>query len=419
MAFRRGLALVLRTGGFAAPMLSSAVIGLISIPVVISSTNSSAWASIAVGQSVATLFGVFVSFGWGTTGPNLVARCPAPMRPQLYFDSLVTRLYLFIFVLPVAASVAFVLNATYPQLSTLACIAAVIPYLGASWYFVGQAKPLSLFLRDFFPQAVGTMIGLASLSVTRDGLTLVYCQIAGNLIGVALSASHILWRPPIRLALNFGVVPAFKRLRTQRHGVIVASTSTLYVNLPIIVVSALVPAGLPFYVLGDKFFRYGVSALGPLTQMLQGWIPQAGQQAEVARIRRVIPMALLCGTLGGLAIALGGPSASSILTHGRLAIDSSLSVPIGLTFFAVSISQIFGLACLLPLNEGRALAISTVSGALAGIPAILIGAHFGGYIGVAWAVGLSEAVVATYQAVILVNRLNRGASEQSILALQN
>lgn len=409
MVVRRSFAMIRRAGGFAAPMLFTALIGLLSIPVVINSTNANAWASIAVGQSVATLFGVLVSFGWGTTGPNLIARCAAEKRPQLYLDSLVSRLYLFMLFMPVAAGVSFALNNSYSQLGAVACVSAMIPFLGASWYFVGQAKPGSLFLRDFFPQAAGTMIGLACLTVTRDGLALVYCQMAGNVVGVTISAFHIVRTSQAKLVVNMRLIPALKRLRAQGHGVIVASTSTLYVNLPVMVVSTLAPMGLPMYVMGDKFFRYGVAALGPITQVLQGWIPQAGPRVEIDRIRRIVPIAPLLGLLGGLAIAFLAPYASVILSHGRVTVESSLSVPVGVIFFAVSISQIYGLACLLPLNEGRALAVSTAAGALAGVPAILIGAHIGGYVGVAWAVGLSEAVVASYQTFILVDRIKRSS----------
>jgi O-antigen/teichoic acid export membrane protein len=102
-----------------------------------------------------------------------------------------------------------------------------------------------------------------------------------------------------------------------------------------------------------------------------------------------------------LGLALLGPFAAEVLIKDPIPFGFDLSTPIGVGFAAVALSQVLGLACLVTIGRARELARSTVVGALAGTPMIVLGALNFGVVGVAWAVALSEALVAGYQFLVL------------------
>ena len=118
-------------------------------------------------------------------------------------------------------------------------------------------------------------------------------------------------------------------------------------------------------------------------------------------------LAPFAAVLAALALALCIPWASGLLSHGAIVVGFDLSVPMGVVFGAVAVSQVVGLACLIPIGEGKALAVSTVLGAAIGIPLIIAGALTIGVSAVAWAVAVSELAVATYQLRVVFSYFRR------------
>lgn len=123
-------------------------------------------------------------------------------------------------------------------------------------------------------------------------------------------------------------------------------------------------------------------------------------------------MAPVLGIVGGTGLALLGPTAAEILIQDSIDFSFNLSVPIGLCFAAVAVSQVLGLACLVSIGRARDLARSTVVGAVFGIPLILAGALLAGVVGVAWAVAVSEVLVAGYQFGLLHRYFARRTSRE-------
>ncbi|MDQ6733870.1 MAG: hypothetical protein M3Z35_07095, partial [Nitrospirota bacterium] len=401
MAVRAVPELIGRLAGFATSIAFTTVVGLFAIPILVNTAGAETWAVIALAQSIALLWGVAVSFGWGTTGPAMVAGMPPSDRPQMYMDSVVSRAYLFAMTLPLTMLVVSLVVHHDRMLTALACVAYVLPFLGGAWFFVGDAQPRRLFLFDTLPQSLGVVAGLIGLVLTRNMFVFVMALMVFNTWTVITTAFQISVRAPDRPLLDLRFKAAMLRLSGQRHGVITAATSSLYVNTPLIAVSAIIPGGLAVYAMGDKFFRYSLTALGPVIQVLQGWIPDPVRSTRDRRIRRTMRIAPLAGLVGGVAIAVFAPWAAALLSGGRIVLGYVLTVPFGTIFFGVAISQMVGLACLIPIGRGASLVKSTALGAFLGIPMILIGAFVWGVVGVAWAVAVSEVVVALYQLRIL------------------
>ncbi|MEB7505724.1 hypothetical protein [Arthrobacter koreensis] len=398
-----------RLGAFGASVVITTVVGVLAIPVVITHAGSATWGVIALGQSAALLFGVLVSFGWGTVGPAMVAGMPAEQRPQMYVDSLVSRFYLFIVAAPLAAlTVWLIAGSSSPSVAVLACMAYLLPFLGASWYFVGDARPGRLLVFDTLPVTLGTLFGLGGLILTADVYVYLSIQLGMNLLAV-LASGLLIRRSAFGPRFDFRLGRALRRLGGQRHGVITAATSSLYVNTPLLVVGAAIPAAVPLYAMAEKFFKYGLTAVGPVVQVLQGSIADPDRARQDARVRTAAKLAPFGALVSALAMAVCIPWASILLSQGEITVGFDLSVPMGVVFGAVAVSQVVGLACLIPIGEGKALAVSTVLGAAVGIPLIITGALTLGAAGVAWAVAVSEMAVAAYQLRVVHTYFRRSA----------
>lgn len=405
-----------RLGAFGASVVITTVVGVLAIPVVIANTGDKTWGVIALGQSTALLFGVLVSFGWGTTGPAMVAGMPAERRPQMYMDSLVSRLYLFCAAAPVAALVVWLIAHYDKPVAVLACMAYLLPFLGASWFFVGDARPGRLLFFDTLPVTLGTVFGLIGLTVTGNVYVYLWIQLALNLAAVVVSGVLIRTRSAVAPSFNFNLRSAARRLQGQRHAVVTAATSSLYVSTPLMVVAAILPGSLSLYAMSEKFFKYGLTAVGPVVQVLQGSIASPDKARQNARVLLAAKLAPFAAALGAVVMALCIPWASRLLSQGEIQVGFDLSVPMGVVFGAVAVSQVVGLACLIPIGEGKALAASTVLGAAIGIPLICAGALTVGVSAVAWAVAVSELAVAVYQLRVVFSHFRRAARNAEVAA---
>ncbi|MDP9888230.1 hypothetical protein J2X98_001817 [Pseudarthrobacter enclensis] len=318
-----------------------------------------------------------------------------------------SRAYLFIFTLPIMIVVMLLISPASVGVVIAGSVAYLLPFLGATWYFIGEARPLRLFLLDALPQMVGVMVGFLVLSVTGELAHFLIALAVLTAVGVFLSSAVILRGLPANTRVDLGLRPAMARLAPQRHGVITAGTTSLYVTLPLLAVSALAPAATPLYAMGDKLFRFGLVAFSPVLQVIQGWVPEGGPVTVAHRARRAAIIGPLFGLLGGAVITLATPTIAGMLSHGELRLTMAQALPFGLMFTVVACTQIIGLACLVAMNQSKALASSTVLGAIAGVPLILGAAYFLDAWIVAWAVVVSELVVLAYQAYALRRQLSR------------
>ncbi|MCQ6271656.1 hypothetical protein M8J71_14325 [Pseudarthrobacter sp. R1] len=405
MASKAVPALLRRFGSFAASLVFSTGINLLAIPFVISTLGKETWGELALAQATAAIFGIIVAFGWGTVGAALVASLPARERPQMFLDSLVSRTYLFFIAAPVMFVAMLLLARVEPLVAALASVSYVLPFAGASWFFIGQARPWRLFLFDVLPQGLGIVTGVILIQFYPQPIVFVLSLLVFNLLAVVLGGVGALSGATQSPKADFRFVPAMKRLRDQKHGVIAAGTGSLNSNLPMLVVNQLVTAALPQYALADKLFRFAVAGFGPILQVIQGWIPEAGPARSSLRIRTVARLTPAVGLLAGTLLAVLTPWASALFSGGAITIDYSLSIPFGVILGGVLVAQVVGLACLIPLGKGAALAKSTAIGAAFNIPMMFVLGTFFQAPGVAWAVGTAELVVAGYQLAVVRSSL--------------
>lgn len=397
-----------KVGAFAVNVGFATVLGVVSIPTLVGSIGPEAWASIALSQSVSQLFGILVAFGWGATGPSTIAAAPPSDRPRIYRQSLISRSYLFVIGYLAQTVALTLLTRGDLALAALGSFAYLLPFVGASWYFVGDARPGRMFLCDSLPSLIGAVSGLIGAAITHNPLVFLALQATGNLCSVIIDAIVILRKSPSSgAALGLSPRAALLGLKGQSHAVTSAILSGLYVNTPIVAVQILDPRLLPVYTMADRFFRYASVAYSPIQQYLQGWVPHRGVAEQERRIRLAVWVALGFGVAGGAAVAVLSPFLSVLLSHGKIAVPFAFSVPLGIAFVGVAMSAVVGYACLVVLDRSPVLAASTFVGAVVGIPLMILFAALHLPAGVAWGVAASELLVSGYQLTALAAELRR------------
>lgn len=390
-----------RLATFAVTTGLGSLAGLVAVPVIIAGAGGYQWGVQASIQSASGLFGVLVSFGWGTTGAAEVSVLAPDERPQWYADSFVGRLYLFCVGYPLMVIVMSLLNPHFVPLVLVASAAYLMPFLGASWYFIGEAEPTRLLRFDALPQVLGVAVSVVVMWISRSLVATMGTQLVFNAMAPALSARVIFRNSCKPVRLDWSLRSLFPRLVVQRHAVATSAAASLYVSTPLLVLNVLHPSAMALYAMGDKLFRFALTAFAPILQFVQGWIPEGGSATLLHRVRQAARLTPLISLLGAGCVAGIGPWAAGVLSASHIDFGFRMALPFAVVFFAVSITQIVGLACLVQLGRTRDLARSTVFGALAGIPLIIIGAWLNAAHGVAWALAVSEIVVLVYQVLVL------------------
>lgn len=382
---------------------------MLAIPVLIGAVGAEVWAQLAVIQVLAGVFGVVVAFGWGATGPSMIAAAPRDERPGIFRVSFSARLTLYAVAAPTMIVVSLLLTRGDVALSVLGTIAYLLPYVASPWYFVGQAQPGRLFVLNTIPAVVGTLLGLVAAWLTSSIAAFLLVQALGYLTAIILERRSILATLPAGEHPPYRLRSVLTLLGTQRHAVTGSLVSSLYVSLPLVTVQALIPAQVPVYAMADRLFKFGSLALAPVQQFLQGWVPEDGPQHIPARCVRAVAIGLAFGFVGGSLIAGLSPLAADLLSGGAVLVPFSLSIPLGVAFLFVSGSAIAGYACLILLGQVRHVAIASIMAAAIGAPLIVLSAWLHSLELIAWSVALSEFVVTVYQLVILrLTLLGRG-----------
>jgi O-antigen/teichoic acid export membrane protein len=402
--------------GYGLSVFISAVVTLLSIPVVIAHSGSTAWASIALGQAIGTGCAVLVGFGWGITGPTQVAIADKAGRARFYVDSLRARLVLFLPGAVLALSLAVALSQSNKIEAATSAVAFTMTGLAAGWFFTGAARPYSFLLLDTLPRVLGTVGGILALILSAPLIALPAFQLFGIAGGVILSSIRI------RRGLS-SKGDSLRSLRTifmgQSSGIAIAGISALYISVPISLVAWLAPASLPLYALADKVLRFSTSAFAPVTQFLQGWVPAADSQQLSQRVRRAFVLGMVMSITLGIAFVVFLPWISSALSKGTITLSLSLSLPFGFMLGILILAQVTGLVCLLALGREGRLAVYTAFGVVVAIPGIFIGVILAGAQGAAWAMSASEMAALAPQVLLLAGTLKRRAAtvrEDSVAA---
>jgi O-antigen/teichoic acid export membrane protein len=403
--------IALRIGKFAISVGASTIIALVTIPLLIINLGIENWGDLALIQSLSIFFGIFVSFGWGVIGPSVVATTPNEQRRAVYGESVIVRGWLYILACFAQIAVLLTITDISPITIIIGTVASLLPYLGANWFYIGEVRPRHLLYYDTLPRIAGSLAGLLLVIFLSPSLNVYFLTILLFNLLLPVIAFKIIRPQNVLIPLQ----RQFSILRSQLHGLSVAALASFYVNVPIVIVQVLLPPALPYFALAERFFKYANVAFSPITQTLQGWIPE-DKRNIYHRAKIGIGVSVVIGIIGFICLTLLISPASSILSHGQIVATHKIGGIFGAAFCAISISQIIGVAILIPLGKSNILARSTFLGALVGVPLMVLFAKnigiislvgLGGVGGVALAVAISEWIVTLYQALAFYRLYSR------------
>jgi hypothetical protein len=362
-----------KIAGYGASMVALAIASLAIIPAMIGADGPRAWAAIAVGQSIGGIAAVALAYGWGLTGPAVIARAEHPVALREYSESVLVKGLLF---LPLAAGAGFlaaVLAPGHPVLAIAGALSTTTIGLTASWYFVGLSRPYAMFVLETIPRVLGTVAGIVFMLAGSGALVGVLCQLAGMLAGFIVCSVWI---------YRSGALPRERRLRHRPIRLVLASqglgvSSTLlsagYVAAPLLIVSAVAPIVLPVYAIVDKVQRQVSVALNPFVTVFQGWVPRAAGPALASRVLKAL------GLSAAFSLALGGAmlvaAPQFILWLGGAVIHPSyLTLVLMAAFVAMNLFEsVVSKAVLVAIDRMSVVATATLAGGILGLPLVAVG----------------------------------------------
>lgn len=390
--------------GFGLSVAALAASSLLLIPAMVDAGGQRAWGSIAVGQSIGAVAAVLVYFGWGHTGPAMIARADADVGRQEFADSMRTRLVLFVPIAAVACALAAAVSPSQPVLAAAGSISAAAVGFTADWYFVGSRRPFALLLLETLPRVLGSVIGIVLLVNGAPVVVGPVSLLGGMLVGAAATSWWVLRRR------RTGTTPrrsVRQVLIDQRHGVGSGVGTAAYAALPLVMISLLAPGIQPSYALVDKVQRQLSVALGPIVSVVQGYVPRADPAITVRRARRALIAGAGFSVLLAGAVLLVAPSLLIWLGAGQVqppyAVVVMMSVFVGLNVW----ESILARAVLASFDRLDAVARGTVISVVIGLPLVAGGALAFGLIGAFGGLLAGLAARALYEMIIAAAHARR------------
>lgn len=400
-AVRRGTG---RLIGFGLSVALLAVASLLLIPAMVAAGGQHAWGAIAVGQSIGAVAAVLVYFGWGHTGPAIIARAEASRSRMEFADSLRTRMMLFVPVAAIACTLAALVSPSHPLLSATGCLSAAVVGLTADWYFVGVGRPYAYLGLEAVPRVTGTAVGIVLLINGVDVIVGPLCMLAGMLLAFAATSWWLLR----------GRTPQIERRRTvrqvivaQRDGVGSAVGTSVYTALPLVLISLVAPGIQPPYALVDKLQRQLSVALGPVVSVVQGYVPRRDPSVTIRRARHALwAGASFCVLLAGT-VLITAPWLLGWLGAGQVQPEYAVMVLMALYVGLNVWESILARAVLASFGRLDVVARGTLMSAGIGLPLVVIGALTLGLIGAFIGLIAGLAARAAYEFVIAVVHMRR------------
>jgi O-antigen/teichoic acid export membrane protein len=352
---------------FSIPALG-AVAPLLVIPAIASQFGGSAWASVAIAQSVGGAASIVAELGWGVVGPQRVAQVSSNRRFLIYRSALSSKAVASLILAPIAGVVTFMIAPQYAVECAVLAVGATIGALSPGWFFIGSGKPYMVLLTDSLPRLLANVISAAGILL---GLPL------------ALYAGAMLVQPLVTLAaagiiLGPSFVPGWRDFRrsgkTIRAQSVIAAgraVSVLYTALPIAIVGFVAPSVVPVFAASERLMRMSLTILSGVPNRLQSWIG-GGQSLDErrARARKSITYNALLGLVCGLGFAVLAPFVSHVLFAGTIEVPFAVSIASGALLWCICLSRGVGLA-LVASQQANSITTAIFFAAITGV-AVLV-----------------------------------------------
>lgn len=339
-----------RSSSWAVGMLLLAASGVAVLPGYIHVAGVQGWASIAAGQSLASIGAVLVGTGWGITGPFAVASCTGRQeRARLYQTANSTRGLMLIAVLPALLAIGVLAPLPSAELFIIGGLPTLAGAFSATFFFAGIAAPSRYLMLEVAPRCISTAVAAALLnSETISAVEGLLLQTAGVGIGVALSHWWIVgsWRLFTRISRA--------ELYTQVRALGAATVAATVAGLPTLAVSSLsAPTTAATFALADRVARQMIIVASPAVLAIQGWLPArlASPTRGPSAFRQASATVGAIAALGSLALVVWHEPLFSFLGAERVPIDRPGAMAMA-AFFASGLLSHYWIVCISPAVSG-------------------------------------------------------------------
>jgi hypothetical protein len=396
-------------GLFGLSVLLNGATSLVTIPVLVAAVGADRWASMATGQSIGASFGVLVIFGWGLTGPVLIAVADPLRRPGMFLDSLFARGVLLIPLLAVQAAVTVAIVPHAKLVAFIAGAAMTLAGASANWYFTGESRPDRFLLLDTLPRVAGTLTGVMLTAATGQLLPFALAQLTGSIVALLVSSATIFRGTHLDVRAAADPARIRRSLLEQRHGVVATGMLAAYIPAVLAIIALFSPAFLPMFVLADRLGKFVAQAVSPIQQVLQGWVPAASGRERLRRMAiaaRIVAVTALVA--GGLYTVFLTP-ASELLAHGQVAFPVAAVIAFGINMTLTVVSPFLTNLGLMAYGRLRATAMSVAVSVVVTLASLLVVEAVATEHAV-WALVGGNVLMTSWQIVVLVRAVRREAA---------
>lgn len=381
----------------------------VSVPILLGVLGSDVWYSIALGQSIGEIARALVVWGWNSIGLTVVSPMAPDDRVRYYFRSILPRAIVLIPVGVGSVVLAYLIPSADPMSAVRMSLVGAIYGLAGAWLFIANKEPHKVLLYDGLPRAAAILVASALVLVFESPSMYGWTNIGGSVLAVGIVfvlTARRARRDNVRW--TFGTVK--QALSALRFGLPIVGSGLVLVlrmSFAVLAVPFIAPAGTALVALGDKFFRWGNTAMTPIMQTLMVRIPRAAG----TRRRRVLlglkvawGVAGILGAIATVVIVVGSP----LISHGNLVLGFDVAIPLGIAIAMVFVAGITGNCVLVMLGRVHQVLVAALAALVVLVcAAIGIGTVFG-TAGIFWAFALAEATVVAYQTIVVFVMLRRG-----------
>ena len=399
-----------RVLAFAGLPFLSLITPFLFLPILARVAGAEAWVAIAVSQSIGAFFALFISFGYNTVGPALVALAPAHERSVLLATSIRVRLAIFV---PSAVAAAVLAALIAPESNrveaVVMAIATTLAGLSSSWFMIGLGRASLIALYEIVPRIVATLAAVPFLIVLGQVIWYPAFLVVASIVSVAAYS--------LRTVGPRGLVDRTtgEFARTWQHNRAAVTTevaSGAYNSLAVTFVSLVATAAqTASYVSADKLYKIGQYSVSALGNALQGWVVEDARLHFKRRARRSLLLHFVLGLAGLVGFIALGPWLSALLFGDVVAIDLATAAGFGLSTLFISLGTSLGRITLVGLGARREYMISVLLAAVVGIPAVLVLAGQFGAAGGAWGLAIGEFVSVAALSVFVAITFKAAARE--------
>jgi len=394
---------VRRLGAFGALPLLSILTPLVALPILARSADIDEWAALGVGQSLGALGGLVVGFGWNIVGPTEVANATAQQRHELFRESLVSRLLVAVFAVPLVSLLAGLLPGTTAHaLASLVAGCAATTGFSLGWYAVGVGRAGLIARYELIPRAVGNLLGAVVASQLDSLAAYPVVLVLFQVVPIA-----VFWRRQGGTASQ-RMTPGrvVRRLRTNLAG---ASTEVVAGAYSLGAVSIVAASGtttvVATFTSGERLTRFASLGISTLANALQGWVAESSGSEFVRRIRVTFLLHLAVGVVGLVVVGGFAQELTRLLFGAELQTSPATGRFLAVFFFLWSLETVTGRHVLATRRRTDVLFITTAVGSVVGVGAVATGAAVAGAPGAAAGLALSLfliVLIQSYWAIRLV-----------------